>query len=209
MRLKHDLIVLDLEINPSTGSVIEIGAVKLSRTGALQRSGFSRLINPYEPMGTCTVRGKGTISILELIGRTQDEIDNGTTLNQAMKEFYEWSTDHSKNIVLAGWGGDAYWLRADCIDKGVDFPFRNKSFDIKSMVVFYSSLVGMKFKTDGLRSVMKVWGLKFDGIQHQAESDAYNTARLLQTCICHHYKVATLTQKVTKMLTDFRQGVNQ
>ena len=187
-KLPYDLIVLDLEMNQPSGTIIEIGAVRFLRDGGIHPDKFDVIVNPHEKLGVCDGGRNGAMTITELTGITQEMVDEAVDLEEAIEQMHQWVLKESKNVVLAGWGGDPYWLRTEVIKNGIQYPFRNKSFDVKSMVVFISALMGKKHKTDGLGSMMKCYELKFEGNQHRADADAYNTARLLQKTIKDYNK---------------------
>lgn len=182
-KLHHDIIIIDLELNQPSQKIIEIGAVRFLRDGGIHPQKFDIIVNPNEQLGKCKTRERGVITISELTGITQEMVNNGTTLQNAIEKMKDWAYSESKNFVLAGWGGDPFWLHEQCLQNNIIYPFRRKSFDIKSMVVFASALMGKKIKTDGLKNMMKCFQLSFQGSQHRADSDAYNTAKLLQKCV--------------------------
>lgn len=199
-RLPLDIVILDLEMNQPSGTIIEIGAVRFLRDGGIHPEKFDIIVNPNETLGTCQTRSKGTISITELTTITQEMIDKAVQLDVAIQKMHEWTSKESPNFVLAGWGGDPSWLRTEVVNKNIPYPFRNKSFDIKSMVVIIAALLGKKYKTDGLSSMMKCFNVKFEGTKHRADSDAYNTARLLQAAIVEYNQKIDLIERGLKGL---------
>lgn len=203
MRLGYDLCILDLEMNQNcpvtgnSGTIIEIGAVKFLRDGGIHPNMFSELVNPNETLGKIHSRTPGVESITDLTGITQQMVDNADQFGNVMKRFKEWCHSESKNIVLCGWGGDPYWLREQFNKNGIPYPFRGKTFDIKSMMVIINTFYNKSIKGDGLSTMMRSWELNFQdelevlnedtGIKeviklqkHRAVADAYNTALLLQ-----------------------------
>ena len=178
MRLGYDLIVLDMELNhPGVDqeTIIEIGAVKFLRDGGIHPVTFSALIYHGRPLQP---------EIVALTGITDEEIaGKGVLFPEAMREFHTWATSESKNILLAAWGGDVPCLIEHCKKYGTPFPFRRKNIEIKSVGVFLNALHQRKIKSDGLGSMLKGWGLKWNnkyGEHHRALPDAHNTALLLQ-----------------------------
>jgi len=185
MRLGYDLVILDLELNnPNTGheSIIEIGAVKLLRDGGIHPSMFQRLIKVPEPINP---------EIVTLCGITDEMIaEEGVPFRQAMEEFKTWATSESKNILLAAWGNDVPYLIQYCKDNSIDFPFRRKSIECKSIVIWLNAMFDRKYKSDGLGSNLDQWRVGMDetyGKKHRALPDSWNTARLLQG-IWNHFK---------------------
>jgi len=199
-KFKYDLIVLDLEMNQPTRSIIEIGAVKLLRDGTISKDHFSSVVNPKEGLGLCTAKGRGRITITELTGITQQEVDSAQMLGNVVERFHKWATQDSPNIILAGWGGDPQWLLSEVVSKELSYPFRRKSLDVRSMVVFYSSLIRRKYDSDGLEALMRAWKLEPEGNAHRALPDALNTARLLQKVIRYHRDTWLIADKLRKKL---------
>lgn len=173
MRLPYDLIILDLEANMPSGKLIEIGAVRLMRDGGISKDTFSEFIQIDEPL---------TDYIINLTGITEKDLKKAKNFTEVGLRFYNWATKHSKNILLCSWGNwDIPALRKNYEDNLIKYPFRGKSMDIKSIVVFLSCMFGKKLKSDGLTQALKQWGLKFEGERHRAKDDALMTAKLLQT----------------------------
>jgi len=195
MRLGYDLIVLDLEINKPNKpgeKIIEIGAVKFLRDGGIHPTKFQRFIVINEPLEP---------EITTLTGITDEMLQlDGVPFTEAISHFHKWATAESKNILLAAWGGDVPYLIQYCRDKGVAFPFRRKSIEVKSIVIWLNAMFDRKYKSDGLGSNLDQWQVGEDesyGKKHRALADAWNTARLMQG-IWEHYKENS--EKVKKAL---------
>lgn len=179
-RLPYDLIVLDLEANQPSGEIIEIGAVKLTRDGGVHPHQFGELVRIKDHLGACDTRG-GRKTITELTGISEQMLKEADYFPGVAARFKNWAMSESKNILLASWGNwDIPCLRKDYEKHGLDYPFRGKSIDIKSIGVWVNLVTGHKVKGDGLSTMMKSWGLKFKGDKHRGKDDAYNTALLLQ-----------------------------
>ena len=128
-------------------------------------------------------------------------VDNADDFSSVMDDFHDWAFSESKNICLASWGiWDIPVLRTNYANKGVIYRFRGKSFDIKSMVVFYMGLIRRRYKSDSLSAVLKAWGLEFEGSQHRALADAKNTALLLKAVIQYHHETQEHIVKAAKRL---------
>lgn len=177
MRLKYDLVVFDLEANQPSGRIIEIGAIKLSREGKINTEDtFQAFVNPNEELDPY---------VRNLCGITPGNLREGQQLNEAIAEFYTWAVKESKNIVLCSWGNyDVAELRIQCKEARIDYPFRGKSIDAKSIATWVSAMVKKNIASDGLTTMLNGWNCPFDnmlGNKHRALGDAYNTAKLLQT----------------------------
>lgn len=185
MRLKYDLIVFDLEANQPSGKIIEIGAVKFTREGEIKDQ-FQVFVNPLEKMDPY---------VRKLCGITDADVQGGVDLATAVSQFYAWATAESKNVLLCAWGNyDIAELRQQCKEERIEFPFRGKGIDAKSVAVWVTAMMKKPISSDGLTTMMNGWGVLFDnalGNRHRGLGDAYNTARLLQR-IWREYEEKTI-----------------
>lgn len=173
MRLSYDLIIIDVEFNQPSGKLLELGAVKLLRDGGIHPSSFSRLIQINEPISSY---------ITNLTGIEETAMITASPLSEVLSSFQAWVHTDTKNVILCSWGNyDIVKLREAYLESGIKYPFRNKSFDIKSIIVWLGYFFNIKSKSDGLGSMLKAWNINFEGNKHRARDDAYNTAKLLQT----------------------------
>ena len=178
MRTGSDYIVIDLEIN-NPGSdhetIIELGAVKFLRDGGIHPETFTALIKHG---------GHIQPEIVQLTGITDEEMArDGKVFPTVMAAFERWAHQGGKNVLLAAWGGDVNELHDACKTAGIDFPFRRKNLEIKSVMMIMSAFLGVKTASDGLKTIMKAWQVSWDsafGAPHRALADAFNTARLLR-----------------------------
>lgn len=171
-RLPYDLVVVDLEANQPSNKIIEIGAVKVTRDGSIHPNQFSSFVYLDEPLNPEVAKLTG-ISEMNLINLS------APNFSDAMTTFKEWALSESKNIVLASWGNwDIPLLRSACRQCDIEYPFRGKSIDIKSIAVWVGLVTGIKTGGDGLGTVIRAWNLEFVGPRHRATADAWNTANL-------------------------------
>lgn len=173
-RLPYDLVVMDMEMNQPSGRIIEIGAVKLLRDGGIHPSTFRMLVDPEERLDP---------EIAALTGISQDDLMGASSLRAVLPKFAEWAKTETKNILLSSWGsGDIACLRDECRRLGLSYPFRGKSFDAKTIVVWSTIMFGRKPPSggEGLSSMLRIWDLSFEGTPHRALDDAKNTALLVQ-----------------------------
>lgn len=170
MRLGSDLIVFDLEANQPSGKIFEIGAVRVNRDlDTVEPDGFQQYVNPGEPISDEIRKLCNLNSTHESIIRTSP------SLPEVVDAFYKWATQTGKNIVLASWGNyDVAELHAQAPGN----PFRRKSVDIKSILLWEAARLGIK-TTNSLSGSMNAFGVDFIGTPHGAHADALNTARLL------------------------------
>jgi inhibitor of KinA sporulation pathway (predicted exonuclease) len=178
MKFPFDIVSLDLEINNPddlSAEILEIGAVKVKRDLSIDPETFSCLIKGSSPVNPY---------VTNLTGITNEMVDReGVKLATALAYLHGWAHKPTTNIVLAAWGSDISYLRSAAERRGIKWPFRGMSLDIKSMALLAEALFNRKPRSQGLRSFLQNWGLEFDptyGPQHRALPDAYNTARILQ-----------------------------
>ena len=178
MRTGSDFIVIDLELShpgEPNETIIELGAVKFLRDGGIHPETFTALIKHG---------GHIQPEIVQLTGITDEEMAaKGKMFPTVMAAFERWAHQGGKNVLLAAWGGDVNELHDACKRSGIEFPFRRKSLEIKSVMIMMSAFLGVKTASDGLKTIMKAWQVPWDslyGAPHRALADAFNTARLLR-----------------------------
>lgn len=163
------IAVLDLEMNQPSGKVIQIAAINLDiRSGKLKTDGCDIIVNPEEELSDF---------IVNLTGITQRKVDAGVEYEIALLTFWDWV--RTNNIkMLCSWGTDHWTLVADSKDRGIEVP-RLRYLDVKSMFqILKCGFPSGKIK-GGLANTLKMYGIEFEGRQHDAFWDAYNTAKLL------------------------------
>ncbi len=179
------ICILDLEMNKPSRKIIQIGAVCLDvKTGKTAARDFNVFINPHESIDPF---------IVELCGITDKTIkDEGKDLYLGLTELWAWmkASGCAKNV--GAWGND--WsavLKQSREDMGLIFEWP-KVLDIKEMAsVLRCAFPNEKAKA-GLLNTMHLFGLSFQGNQHNALHDAQNTARLL-------YRFKVITEKYNQM----------
>jgi DNA polymerase III alpha subunit (gram-positive type) len=163
---------LDLELNQPSGKIVQIGAVVGDTdTGEITQR-LRIYVNPGEPIAPF---------ITELCGITQEQIDNeGMPLDDAyqlLKDFHRKYTDFLNPLTWGG--GDSAEVREQLSNKArEDWCFGRRWIDAKTLAVSRMIARENKVLSGGLSSVMKRYGLKFDGRAHDAQDDAENTFKI-------------------------------
>lgn len=167
------LIVLDLEMTKAPGGkIIQIGAVLVDTQRVAVDASFNALVDPHELLST---------EISELTGLTDAKlVGSGEELRDALNRFWKWAGAKP----LMAWGDDIEWL----IESTMPFADirlqqhlrRVEKIDLRSWSVFnrQALLTSDERKHGGLKPTMESFGLEFLGRQHDAQVDAFNTARL-------------------------------
>lgn len=161
--------VLDLEMNQPSEAIIQIGLVTVDLTTRLITDSLSVHVNPHEPLSQ---------EISELTGITQDDLDRGIELDDALGMVW----DRVRNGVQVAWGRDWHLLRMSAaMLSGRAPPIRWRVVDLKGVAQILGQTLpnSSRKKVRGLRSTLEAFGLEFVGRQHDALVDARNTANLM------------------------------
>jgi len=174
------IIVVDLEATcwepreeqgDQPSEVIEIGLCVLdTKTLDISRK-TSYIIRPkYSKISEfCT----------ELTGHTWDSVKTGMPFgdacNKVAKKF------GTKNRVWASWGDyDRIHVQEECEAKGAKYPFGISHINLAAM---FNIFMGLTSGGVSVENALKKLGMEFDGRQHRADDDAYNTARVFRALI--------------------------
>jgi inhibitor of KinA sporulation pathway (predicted exonuclease) len=162
-------IVLDLEMNQPSGSIIEIGAVCIDLKTGRQISAFSELININEILNPF---------ITELTGIRPEELALAKSLPVVLAEFWAWVEEQNVRNI-ASWGTDYYLLTEESKKAKVIYPGKLRFLNIKEFASVFRACFPAVKQTGGLKATMNLFGLEFEGRQHRGLNDSIQTARLL------------------------------
>lgn len=162
---------LDLELNqnPEGAKIIQIGAVvgNIYTGEILER--LSVFINPHEEL---------LPFIIQLTKITQEDVDNGVTLEEAYGLLRDMHKRHSSFCNPITWGGgDSAELLAQLKKENPSFRdwcFGRRWIDTKTLYVTWR-IANNKPPVGGLSKAMRNLGLQFKGHAHDATWDAENT----------------------------------
>ena len=168
-----DYIIVDLEATCWEGGndrdrqeTIEIGAVRLSPSGAQVGPLFSTLVRPVmEPNLTefCT----------QLTGIRQEEVDQAAPFPEVFPRFVEWCGVGPHR--LASWGSyDLRQLTLECQRHAIPLP----AWFADHVNVKYVFSRWKKVRPCGMAEALKISGLPLEGRHHRGLDDALNIARL-------------------------------
>lgn len=160
---------LDLEMAQPSGRIIQIGAcVGNINTGEILES-LSVVVNAKETLSDF---------ILGLTGITQDQVDNGETLEEAYLKFKKMHEKYKSHPMIVQWGGGDEWeLKSQLFEQGMskdNWVFGRTTMNVKNVYQSYCLANGAKMQS-GLAKSMTKLGLKFIGRKHNAKYDAINT----------------------------------
>lgn len=170
------VISLDLELNPVSKKIIQIGYVICElRTNTILRK-RSLIVNPEEPLQVIQELG---IHISDYTGITETRIKfDGRSLKDAYNILVMDIEELKPTRTCVQWGmGDIEHLRKQLNMSHDDYIFRNRVWDVKSLYqihrLFHNQSVAC-----GLGKAIENLGMTFEGRPHDAMDDALNTYRL-------------------------------
>jgi len=161
-----NILSLDLEFNQPSQSIIQVGAVVGNlKTGDILEE-MCIEIHQDEVIAQF---------ITNLTGVTQDQVDNGVSLDDAYGVLKDMFIKHDcfRNCLTWG-GGDSQLLRSQL---GLDdnmFLFGRRWIDAKTLFVSHCFANDIKHQSGLAKSMTRV-GLNFNGTKHNAKDDALNT----------------------------------
>ena len=167
-------IVLDLEATcwmgrPPKGinEIIEIGAVKINQYGEVL-SQFSKLVKPV-----VNPRISGFCS--KLTGIKQKQLNLADPFVKVIVEFKDWVDETNEEYVLGAWGNnDQGFLMSDCILHNFETEWLHPFIDIREQYVKFTDSI----KKSNLKFIVEKEGFEFEGNEHSAYTDAYNTSKI-------------------------------
>lgn len=176
--MAEKILVFDLECacwmgpppNGMRADIIEIGlcVLDMSITGVTERQ--SIMIKPANAIISDFCK--------ELTGITQEMVDSdGVSFKEAIAIMKEHMCGTTSS---AAWGKfDARAMRVDCVHYGVEYPL-TKHFNAQGI---FKTKMGLKQDTSVVNA-LEHFGKAFDGRQHRAMDDAFNTALILSEILC-------------------------
>lgn len=193
------VISLDLEMNPVSGKIIQVGYVIgdiVTNTILLHRS---ILVNPNEPLQVIPELG---VHISDYTGITEDMVCSAGSLQDAYLLMCEDIKRYNPTTTCVQWGdgmgdgkGDHDHLRQELKLTWKEFIFRARSWDVKSYFQIYRAF-NRKSVAAGLVNATESLGLKFIGRPHDASYDALNTFYIF-----HHIGMKLVNfDKIQRML---------
>lgn len=197
MKLDTKYLSLDLEMNQPSGKIIQVGIA----IGCLHDYMNNTIdthkwyIDPEEDI---------TDFITGLTGITNLDIKNYSLPHEEVaKRLSALIEEHKCFINPVTWGiGDAETLKKEFYDRGIEFKnFGRRSIDIKTWYVMKCISMGRN-PSGGLSSSMASLSnnkLKFTGVQHRADIDAWNTLKLFFYLIEKENKTQSLIKEIGQL----------
>lgn len=111
----------------------------------------------------------------KLTSISQEMVDQGVSFSEAcdmLKDEYG-----SATVVSAAWGrSDMSYMLSDCDHKGLKSPFSGTHWNIQKR---FAKFMNSRNEVS-VANALKAIGLEFDGRQHRAVDDAYNSAVVMK-----------------------------
>lgn len=192
LRADTNFVALDLEFNQPSRQLIQVGlSIGRRNQAPSEYRKYQWIVNPGELLNPM---------IVQLTGITDEDVGSGLSLAQmaaAVTATLQAEGPHHLNPVV--WGdGDTQALREAFQAVQVPFPFGRRSIDVKTWHAFLAIAAGDSFQ-GGLSTVMRRYGVPFEGLAHRADVDAYNTLRLFNALLDRQASLADLAQTATSL----------
>lgn len=148
--------------------IIEVGAAVFDTKTGLIIDTFEGFVNNNIKLSTF-IRGLTNI--------TQEQVDGGKPLKEVMKDLDIWLKKHKVFRQPVCWGIDAETLRHACIENKIKWQYAKAYMNVKTVYQMYMEQQD-KHHGGGIASSMLALGVKFEGVEHRAVTDAINTANV-------------------------------
>lgn len=179
LNLPFRFIALDLETTDSDaeiGSIIEIGALLVDEN--LNTQNETRiLIKPLDDQWSERAQ--------EIHKYTLEDVKrDGIPPMDALEQFEDFCRQAGGRPILSSWGNyfDITFLKGYYKRLGRIWNFSHRSLDLKSIALWEMAQRGIPMnaaKGHGVQSFLEALGQNFEGTQHHALDDIYNTIRIL------------------------------
>ncbi len=154
----------------TTGEIIEIGLaeIDLVKQEIVKRAQYYVKPEQDQISKFCVELTGITPRKIEKQGRPLDAV-----ITTMIKNF------GGANKIYAAWGRDDLILKAECEEKGIDFPFK----EFINLATLFRIQNRMKDKRIGHRQAQESKEIEWEGRQHSGYVDAYNLAKLALTML--------------------------
>ena len=174
-----NIMSLDLEMNQPSESIIQIGCVVGNLASGEILEEYSQHIKIDETIAPF---------IIKLTGITQENVNNGITLEEAYTQLQALHTKYEcfRNAICWG-GGDSSELRKQLkLDDDI-FLFGRRWIDVKTVYISYRWASNLSHQAGLAKALLKI-GMTFEGKKHNACDDARNTFYIYRELL-EHFKV--------------------
>lgn len=143
--------------------------------GAYRINGYGEWIDHFQGFVKPKQHPRLSTYCKDLTGITQSQINKAKSFDHIFHLFEDWLHDLDGPYTLCTWGDkDMPFIINDCHLHDLDYSFLPKCIDLKNQ---YARLYQLT-KEVGLAKALEFNDIEFEGTQHRAIDDAYNTTKL-------------------------------
>ena len=174
MKLPENIICIDIEttsIDKEKGSIVQIAAVAVNdEFEPIRAREFDSLVKPLNSFREP--------SAMKLHGYTENELKLAPTLEEVLIMFESFC---DKDKLLASWGNyfDISFLQEQYKKIRRDYPFKQRSTDLKSIAIWEMSKKNIPI-SGGIKRFLRALNSEFKGVSHNAIDDIKNTIEILR-----------------------------
>ena len=185
-----NVITIDLEMNKSVKKpIIQLGyTINNVKTGKLVMA-RSLFVNPNETIDPF---------ITELTGIKDEDVADAGSLLFAYERMATDIKKHQTSPFVLQWGLDHFELRNQLNIDWDNYIFARRCIDIKSLYQAYAMARPQGKTVAGLAKACEVLGIEFEGRQHDALCDAFNTFKVFKVLTDKMVKYDEINKVVKK-----------
>lgn len=178
---------IDLEMEQPSNDLLEIGA-------SVWDIGKRKEINRFQAYISLPDNAMPSEYITDLCSIDHNVYKTSAlSPKEGIESFWRFFEDCKSGGRICAWGGDVYWLKQYSTQHNAYHSKKIRALDIKNLSEPIRWLRDKKAR-GGLKSTMDILDLPFEGTQHMAYDDAYNTARVFDKII-NDYRVLINVEK--------------
>lgn len=185
-------IIIDLEANYKNdfSEIISIGAYRthieyvvkpLKNPTKNQQYYIEAILKPTNDSFYTLVKpvftGKTTKKLKKLLNISDEELSKANTFDVCIEKFKEWVNENDEETVYGAWSkNDFFFIKRNCQKHFIPHKwFTNHYFDLQKAY----DLQHKKKNSTSLQIALNELNIEFDGQQHNALDDSYNTMRIV------------------------------
>jgi 3'-5' exoribonuclease 1 len=128
----------------------------------------------------------------KLTGISQQDVEPAPILSEAISNLHDWAdSQFSADLKLIRWASWGNWdngcIQRDCERHKIDFPFSDH-ICLKNL---YKELRGVEV---GLKEAVRREGFEWEGSEHRALDDAYNSHKVARVLLVEHPAIEQETE---------------
>jgi len=169
-----NFIILDLEATCWQGNAMDRNQ-EIIELGAYRINGYGEWLDQFQAFIKPVQHPRLSTYCTELTGITQMHINKAKSFEHIFPLFEDWYFAQDGPHLLCTWGGkDMELINAECSRHDVDGGFLPPCIDLRAQYAMMHRLP----KEVGLLKALEYTEIEFEGSNHRALDDAFNTAKL-------------------------------